>query len=119
MEESPSSEMNRFSSSREISPILWNSKVNYRAYKSQPPPLPIPSRINPIHALQSRTFLRSILYQRISPGTRHIYTLHNKTKYYGEDLLSPRPTPLPNWRITPCPLSATAYLICLQLPSIL
>jgi hypothetical protein len=36
---------------------------------------------------------------------------------HGEELLAPRPTP--KWRTTPCRLSATAYSIYSQLPSIL
>jgi len=38
-------------------------------------------------------------------------------RFYGEELLAPRPTP--NWRTTPCRLSATAYSIYSQQHSIL
>ena len=44
-----SSEAKRFSASQEIPHILWTSRVHYRVYKS-PPPVPILSQINPIHA---------------------------------------------------------------------
>jgi len=37
--------------------------------------------------------------------------------FYGDELLTSRPTP--SWRTTPCRLSATAYSIYSQLPSIL
>jgi hypothetical protein len=48
MEQSPSSEANRFSASQETPRVLWKPKVNFRIYKS-PPPVPILSQINPVH----------------------------------------------------------------------
>ena len=54
------------------------------------------------------------------PPPAPILSLHpfrNKTSFCGEDLLAPRPTP--NWRTTHCRLSAPAYSLYSQLPSML
>ena len=47
MEQSPSSEANRFSASQEIPRILWKPKVHYYSHKC-PPPVSLLSQLDPI-----------------------------------------------------------------------
>jgi len=57
------------------------------------------------------------MYQRISRATRHIYPFRNKASCYSEGFLGLRPNPC--WRTIHFRLSAIAYLIYSQLPTIL
>ena len=49
MDQSPSWQANQFSASQEIPCILWNSKVYHCIYKC-PPPVPVLSQLDPVHA---------------------------------------------------------------------
>ena len=73
MEYNPSWEANRFSAGQEIPGILWNPKIHYRIHKS-PPAVPI-----------------VVQFQSISGVT--VWMFCNKLRFYGEELLAPRPTP--------------------------
>jgi hypothetical protein len=59
MEQSPSWDANRFSASKEISPILWKSNVNFRFHERPPPVYSEPDQSSP--CLPHPTSWRSIL----------------------------------------------------------
>jgi len=90
MEQSPSSEANQFSASQEIPCILWNLKVYYCVYNS-PPPVPILSQINPVHALPShilKIHLNIILSSMPGSSKRSLF-LRFPTKTLYTPFLSP------------------------------
>jgi hypothetical protein len=68
------------------------------------------------HSKSHVHFLRLRSFQSICPILRPFVTFCNAFLFYGGELSAPRPTPKLEGH--PCRLSATAYSIYLQLPSI-
>ena len=89
MEQSSSSEANRFSASQEIPHILWNPKVHYHIHKCPTPAL-IVSQLDPVHTPTSH-FLK-IHLNIILPSMRLLSGLCPSgfpTKTLHTSLLSP------------------------------
>jgi hypothetical protein len=99
MEQSPSSEANRFAASQEIPCILLNPKVHYRIPNCSPP-VSILSQPSPVHIPKSY-FLRIHLHFGL-PSVLFPSGFPTKTLY------TPLPAPI---RVTCCP----AHLILLDL----
>ena len=97
MQHSPSLEANWFAASQEIPRILFNPTVHYRIHKS-PPPVPILSQLDPVHA--------PISYQKTSQNPRQLSTSRSMTIFTYRSWYLVQP---PNWRSTPCRLSATGH----------
>ena len=98
MEHSPSWEANWFAASQEIPRILWNLKVHYGSHE-WPPPVPIPSQLDPVHTPTSH-FLKihlNIILPSM-PGSPQ-WSLSPRFPHQNPVYASP----LPHTRYMPCP----------------
>ena len=90
MEQSPSSEANRFSASQEISRILWNPKVHCCIHKC-PPLVPVLSQLDSVHTRTSN-FLKvhlNIIFPSTLGSSKYALSSGFPTKTLYTPLLSP------------------------------
>jgi hypothetical protein len=92
MEKRSSLKAKWFSASQEIPSISWNPKVHYRDNKC-PPPVPIPSQLDPVHAPHATSW-RSVLilssHQRLLSSKRSVslrFSHQGSYSYYSNSLL--------------------------------
>jgi hypothetical protein len=83
MEQSPSLEANKFSTSQEILRILWNPKVHYRSHKCPPPDSTL-SQPDPVHTpIPHFLMIHIIIILLSTPGPPKWSLSFRVTQYYG------------------------------------